>query len=295
MKNIWKNNSWFSIVMAMGLTIFIWLTALYLLEYIIPFGRNVKWVENASKAYYQANSGVEQSLWLISQNDLGYQNAESIGWDAIDYWYQITANGSQIPLLWKGNSEFDQGFNIFSRSRPIQLEVWNNRILNWNDINFIIRVPNTTITNSAYTLAGWSNPIVNWQLSSTVTTLNSDDSLITSNDINSTTNINLGTRYGQDLDENTPQRLRDFYTDNCGSGSGCVLKLSVIWPLKATASARWSLIPYLEYQINFWSASVPLRFAQIESTGKSFGFRKDIQVAIPQLTVDEAFDFTVLQ
>ena len=83
----------------MGLTIFIGLAAVYLLEYIIPFGRNVKGVENASKAYYQANSAIEQSLWDISQNDLGYQNNDALSASAnIDYGYDMRSNGSQIPL-----------------------------------------------------------------------------------------------------------------------------------------------------------------------------------------------------
>ena len=296
MKNIWKNNSGFSIVIAMGLTIFIWLTALYILEYIIPFGRNVKWVENASKSYYQAASWVEDAFWFISQNGVGDENDETLSSsENIDYWYEMTSNGSQIPLSWTGDSEFDVDFNLLAPSSPIQLEVWNDMISDWNNVDFNIRVPNTRWVEWPYTLAWWSDSIVNWQLSTPDTTFNSDDSLITANDINSPTPINLGIRNGQDLDGNLPDSMRDIYSSNCGSGSGCILKLSIISDIQLAWATGWSQIPYLEYQIDFWWDSVPLRFVQIEATGKSFGFRKDLNVRVPQLTVDEAFDFTVLQ
>ena len=294
MKNIWKNNSWFSIVIAMVLTIFIGLTALYILEYIIPFGRNVKWVENASKSYYQAASWIEDAFWFISQNDIGDEYDESISSsENIDFWYEMTPNGSQIPLSWTGDSEYDDDFNLLAPSSPIQLEVWNDMISDWNNVDFNIRVPDTGWPWWAYTLAWWTNFIINWQLSTPDTTLNSDDSLITANDVNSTTDINLGSRYGKTLDDNSPQRLRDFYNAECTTWVSCSLKLSIIWNLVATTGN--TSIPFLEYNIDFWWDLVPLRFVQIESTGKSFGFRKDLNVRVPQLTVDEAFDFTVLQ
>ena len=297
MKNTWKNNSWFSIVIAMVLTIFIWLAALYILEYIIPFGRNVKWVENASKSYYQAASWIEDAFWFISQNGIGDENDEVISSsENVDYWYEMTSNGSQIPLPWTGDSEYDNNFNMLSRSNPIQLEVWNDRISpasNWNsNIAFDIRVPNTTWTASPYSLSNASSPIINWQLSSPNNTLNSDGSTITSGEVNSSAIIYLWNRNGVDLENNT-LRFSDFYNTQCTTWVSCVLKLSIIWDLIATTNN--SSIPYLEYNINFWWDSVPLRFVQIETTGKSNGFSKNLNVRVPQLTVDEAFDFTVLQ
>jgi len=56
----------------MGLTLLLSFTGLYLLEYIVPFSRNIKDVENASQAFYEGYAGVEDALYTISQNEIGY-------------------------------------------------------------------------------------------------------------------------------------------------------------------------------------------------------------------------------
>jgi hypothetical protein len=33
----------------------------------------------------------------------------------------------------------------------------------------------------------------------------------------------------------------------------------------------------------------------IEASGKAYGFKKDLEVQVPQQTVNQAFDFTVFQ
>jgi hypothetical protein len=38
-----------------------------------------------------------------------------------------------------------------------------------------------------------------------------------------------------------------------------------------------------------------LRHAVIETQWKTFGFRKDLDISVPQQTISEAFDFTVFQ
>ena len=57
--------------------------------------------------------------------------------------------------------------------------------------------------------------MVNWQLSTPDRTLNSSASSMSAAEVNSLTPINLGNRYGQDLDGNPAQRLRDFYNAQC--------------------------------------------------------------------------------
>ena len=54
-------------------------------------------------------------------------------------------------------------------------------------------------------------------------------------------------------------------------------------------------IPYLEYQIDFWTFTVPQRYTRIQASGKAYGFKKDLEVNIPQTTLNQAFDFTVFQ
>ena len=291
MKNTAQNHSWFSIVIAILMTALIGLTAIYILEYIIPFGRNVKWVENASKSFYLAQSWIEESLWFLSQNNIWDQDAKALSTLSEDFGYTIIANGSQIPLDERWNSEYNNNYNTLSKNNPIQLQIWNDLINNWSTVSLDLRVPATLDNGGAYSVWWTTDPIVNWQISSPENTLNSDGSWFTANDINSSSQINIWTRRWIDLQWNTSS-ISTFYASNCVT-QVCALKISVIEDMRATVSN--SFLPYLEYQIDFWSSVVPLRFAQIESSWKSFWFRKDLEANIPQLTLDEAFDFTVLQ
>ena len=74
----------------------------------------------------------------------------------------------------------------------------------------------------------------------------------------------------------------------------CTLKLSVIGDL-SISDIHGTQIPYLEYQIDTNTQEIPTRFTHIQSFGRSFGFQKDVDVRIPQITTDQAFDFAVFQ
>ena len=59
-------------------------------------------------------------------------------------------------------------------------------------------------------------------------------------------------------------------------------------------------VPYLEWKIDFDNDNsginnVPLRYVIIDAAWKSYWFRKDLKIRIPQQSVIEAFDFTVFQ
>ncbi len=41
------------------------LFAYTILEYMIPFSKNIKWIENSSKSYYQANNWIEMGLYFF--------------------------------------------------------------------------------------------------------------------------------------------------------------------------------------------------------------------------------------
>ncbi|USN57813.1 MAG: hypothetical protein H6767_05515 [Candidatus Peribacteria bacterium] len=72
------------------------------------------------------------------------------------------------------------------------------------------------------------------------------------------------------------------------------MKLSVIHPLELSSGDTTA--PYLEYRIEIGNGdTIPLRFARVQGSGKSYGFKKDIQANIPQQTVIEALDFTIFQ
>ena len=301
MKQYTRYKKWFSIVMAMGIMLFISLAAIYILEFIVPFGKNVKGIENASSSYYQANSGIEESLWFLSQSTtLWVQTSQGFGPSSKEFSYDVIGNGSVIPRGLEWDSLIDPNYNILSAWNPVQLEIWSNAITDWNTVDFYIRVPNTIWTWWPYNLTPQDGWIINWQLSSENFTLNSNGSTISASDIDDN-DFTLGWKawvYQNNFDVEESSSFQTFYSWNCWSGQSCILKLSIINDL---IPSTWvTIIPHLEYRIDFNSSwltpyTVPLRFTNIEASGKSFGFRKDLKVKVPQLTVDEAFDFTVLQ
>jgi len=59
--------------------------------------------------------------------------------------------------------------------------------------------------------------------------------------------------------------------------------------------ANRTSIPYLEYSIDTGGQNIPTRFTNINAIGGAYGFRKNINVKVPQLTTDQAFDFAVFQ
>jgi len=297
-----KNKSAFSIVIAIGLVLVMSLLVLYILEYMIPYSKNVKWIENSSNAFYQAENSIEDALkkfkdrWDSNFND--YSKDFSMT-ESIDYKFDTTSSGTEIPYNWEGNSEFDTTFNKISQWDPIQLKIWN-WIINLWDLYFSFKTPE--IEWKIYTLSWWNLPIINWQLTTeNFKTLNSSWSYILANDIDIinknifnwtiANNENIKFSNWQLLDQ-TWSWMVDFYTNNCDwTNSWCTLKMSIINKLESTT---WVNIPYLEYKITH-NSNFPLRFSRIKSDWKSYGFQKHLEVKIPQQTTNEAFDFTVFQ
>ena len=298
-----KNKSAFSIVIAMWLVLIMSLVVLYILEYMIPYSKNVKWIENSSNAFYQAENSIEDALkkfkdrWDSNFND--YFKDFSMT-ESIDYKFDTTSSGTEIPYNWEGNSEFDTTFNKISQWDPIQLKIWN-WIINLWDLYFSFKTPE--IEWKSYTLS-WSNiAIINWQLAAEGNTLNASWSWVLTDDINDwledkkifdwseQNNKNIEYSDWQDLDW-TASWITDFYNNNCSwTNSWCSLKFSIINKLETT---DWVILPYLEYKIEA-ETKIPLRFSRIKSDWKSYGFQKHLEVKIPQQTTNEAFDFTVFQ
>jgi len=304
-----KNNSWFSLIVAIWLVILISILALSILEYIIPFSRNVKWIENSAWSYYRVVSAIEDALWTKNQKilwtDFSSWTISTVTW----YNYTVTASWKLLPPTWKWNSEFNKDWNIISSWNPIQLEVWNNKITqlntnDWNNTSLIIRVPDIdwsptswAITEAFSWSATWIGNIIQWQLSSWTWTLNASWSYIQQKDItdsNSTTNktILLWTKNGVKLDW-TPSTLASFYWSNCITKS-CILKLTVINKLEWKTWLYWWILPYLEWQFSTPSP-IPLRYTNIEAFWKSYGFQKQLNIRVPQNTTIDAFNFTIFQ
>jgi len=118
------HNTGFSIIFALGFMLLSSLVSLYLLSFIIPFGRSVKGIEFATNAYYNAYSGVEEALYLTSSGAqhgiYGYEGNVSPS-SQQDYGFDITSTNTFIPVAGQGDSEYDSHWNTISLGQPIQL------------------------------------------------------------------------------------------------------------------------------------------------------------------------------
>jgi len=283
----------------MGLVVLITLSAYVILDYMVPYAKNTKWIENASNAYYNAYWWIELALEHIkTRPNLTTETWSTMPWITTPIWksYSTSSSWMQIPKPWEWNSEYDKDFNTISRYEPIQLEVWakNTKIydIDWSK-NWIIF--NFKVPNNLWDLK-WDN-ILNILLSNENDTWYSSWIAIETQDIQNITDIWLVTINwttlgwtGKDF-----QSIHDLWCN--WTNSWCILKISVINKLELI---NWNIIPYLEWRINKWATSstnyiLPDRYTTITSWGKSYMYRKDLKVKVPQQTVNQALDFTVFQ
>lgn len=311
-KNIQNKNA-FSLVIAIWLVLVMTLMAYFILDYMVPFSRNIKWIENATNAYYQSENGIEQAIFQQKSLWVWEEALKTLSSIPIDYSYNITAMWKRLPPLWEWNSGFHPDFNKIRIGEPIQLEVWWRKISSLNNFKLYFRVP--FITNASGATLSWTTAtIINWQLTSSTDTLNASWSWIYWSDIlrsDDTKNVNLWTSpYVAEVfstwwwHENwltldwSWVTFNDFYwttiaTWNCyWTASWCILKLSITNDLVLTSNNI--KVPYLEWAITY-NSNIPLRYSHISSSWKSYWFKKSLKIKIPQQTVNEVFDFTVFQ
>jgi hypothetical protein len=286
-----KTKKALSLVIAISITLIMGLLALYILEYMIPFSRNTKNIEHSVAAYYGADSAIEDALYSMSWALLDFEKSDILDSSlSRDYSIEMDAKGKILPPSWKWNSEFDKNYNIIRIWEPIQIEVWNNLITNLSDFEIIFKVPDLdSNSNSSETLSGWTLKIINWQLSGKDDILNANNTQITADNID-WNGIVLWSKDWLTLND-TIQSFSNFYSSNCGASNPCKLKMSVINKLELTDRTS---VPYLEWKIES-NNEIPLRYRVINVVWKSHGFRKDLNIKVPQQTVNEAFDFTVFQ
>ena len=142
----------------MLIVVLVSLLAASILEYIIPFSRNTKGVENASKSYYLAYAGIEEALFAMRGQDAGYETATSLLASAPEgSAFQLTARGASLPPAGEGNSEFDTNWNRIRIGEPIQLSLGDNMLHNaFEDFKIYIKVPDiddNALAGSPYTLS----------------------------------------------------------------------------------------------------------------------------------------------
>jgi len=277
------------------------LSAYVILSFIMPFSRNMKWVENSTASYYYAYAWIEKAL-LAKKSDtwssLWNEHSTTLPATAQGDGYTTFSSGQISPPSWEGNSEFDHDYNRLWLSDPIQMEVWYNKISNWTNVKAKYKIPQ--INGKTNLSINGAEPLVYWTLSrwdeSTWGTLMATGNSIVNSDkiISAEYTYNFSWNNGLDLDGNTTQ-IQNYYTDHCTSQS-CILKITVLRQIQINIDTSFANIPYLEYKIDFWAGQkLPLYYTVIEASGKSFWFEKDLKVRVPQQTVNQAFDFTVFQ
>lgn len=313
--NMKNNKQWFSILLAMWITLVTGMIAILILEFIIPFSRNIKWVENSSAAFYQSYSWIEEALWFMSQNDLWIEKSETFNpANPQDIAYSVESLTSIIPPVWKGNSEYDPDWNRLDNNFPIQLAITDNTI-DFSDVDFTFRIPDID-NDGNYSNNGtieWNDAsqlyIINWIITGISNPNNidwdSDDVSVTLNGINNQliekteidwNVISIWNKQWKTLDDQICN-VTEFIngTNACSSIDNIydvTLKMTLVDALKLNGGR---FIPYLEYQVDFWSDSVPGRYTQIETSGKSYGFKRSMEIKIPQTSTNQAFDFAVFQ
>lgn len=286
MKN---NKQWFSLVIALWLIVLISVIALSVLEYIVPFSKNVKGLENSAKSYYLSTSWVEEALFYVnsrSWSQIWNESSDSISW-LLDYGYNTYSSWVILPPVWEGDSDYDSNYNKISVWNPIQLEIGYDFYSDLSDLDLNFNIPNLdSIQNE--TLSGSSDKAyIAWQISWSWNFIQSSSwTHITKSDIASS-NIDF---YLKDLD------LDDFYNNNCANS--CILKFTIIDNLEVNLTwwIWWSTkAPYLEWGINNNWSSIPLRYTIIETKWNSYWFSTNQKIRFAQDTISEAFDFTVFQ
>lgn len=129
--------------MGIFVTSIIIIIAIYLLEKIVPFSRDIKGVENGNISYYRANTALNEALLSMSGSDPSIQGSSETLTNGSGSAYQIAANGTILPQSGQGNSEYDANWAVLAPGKPIQLILKSNVSINWAAIGtyFTIRVP----------------------------------------------------------------------------------------------------------------------------------------------------------
>lgn len=88
--------------------------ALYLLERIVPFSRDIKGVENGNVSYYRANTALNEALLSMSGLNPGYETGSSSVMNGSGIVYKVTAMSRLLPLSGQGESEYDRNWSVIA-------------------------------------------------------------------------------------------------------------------------------------------------------------------------------------
>lgn len=291
-----RNTSWSALLIGIFVTMIVIIIAIYLLDKIIPFSKDIKWVESGNISYYRANTALNEALLSMSVSDPAIEAATGSISNGSGFTYNIRAMSRVLPEAGKWNSDFNKDWAVLAPGKPIQLALKSTNPIDWGNAGtyFNFRVPDLNNDNTVNEFLTWgaAAPIINWVITASGESLQASGSQIMASDINGTP-ISLETRPGLTL-SGTNVSFKDFYWppgNMCTGSNVCSLKLSLINPLLLTTGEK---APYLEYQAHL-NEAIPLQTAVIETEGYMGGFKKNITRFIQQMTTSEALDFTVFQ
>lgn len=322
-----KNKKAISMIIAMWLVLVSTLIALMIFEYITPFSRSVVDMENSSKAYYYANSWLEEWLFKIKslddkasirdleKNEIPYfisvnnnQFEEESGEEDYKkntkwYTYNVLYVSEKEPEELKWNSDEDNNYNKIYLWSPIQMDIW--KIVDseiWNDIKILFKINDWFIYNKSV-LSTKDKNIISWQLSSEDWYINSTESnSIKWKDLwKEKTLDNLFTTDSKLIitNQQDPRNFSNFidiYNALWCQQKACILKFSIMDDLILEEWNNWKILPYIEWKIESRiGLKFRKRYMEVNSVWKSYLYMRDLSVKVPQTTTNEAFNFTVFQ
>lgn len=310
-----KNKKAMSLIVVMGIVLISSLLALSLMWLIFPFARSVIWIENSSRAYYQANSWLEQ--WLLKVKKIySPENQNISNWSELKYgtdylWYKEKTiylwNNEPAPGKW---NSVDKDFNILSIWEPIQMEFEKNL----ESVHLTIRPPKLDWIRTQKLSEDWDYAKKNL-ISFTLTSFDWSSYFTYPNPTKPETyftpsRINWDIKKGWNWKEwNTGefwnaiwlfykdwQVIEKEYLESMKEicAKKCIYKFSLVNDLISAKNTK-ILLPYLEWKIESWNSKIKLRYSEVSSEWRANWYVRNLNVRSPQNTVNEAFDFAVFQ
>lgn len=121
MKNFILARKGSALMISMFITVIILIIAIYLLDKIVPYARDIKGIENGNIAYYRATTAVNEALLAMSGSNPGYQTGATTVMNGSGYVLNVSAMGTKLPKSSEGTSEYNRDWNKIGLGNPIQL------------------------------------------------------------------------------------------------------------------------------------------------------------------------------
>lgn len=291
-----------ALLISMIILILVTLLTTVFLELIWGSAQTVQGIEASNVSYYQA-------VWVIEEQLIASDVSKRTPWNIANRTENFSQTGrslavstgaSIMPEAGKGNSPYDDDYNIISLGNPVQIVIppW---LGDWTTVSFEFRVPNigswSTLVSSSMSASG----LILWTLGYSGASLyaSGETEIFRWWDIGTPTTALFPAFDGLTNSWSSVQ-VSDFTTNvnylwtnwaNCADYA-CTLKLSIIRPVLTDDNIS---LPFLEYRIDFGSVPVPSQFMILEATAYAYGFQRTRTIRIPQVTTNTALDFAVLQ